>query len=140
MAWHDAEFLGSLSSVAPRTVQASRRDLAGFAAWAGRGGVHGPADVDRVPLRRYLAHRATRGDGRLPRVLKQDESTTLLDEPLAGAGDDPVRRARDDAVLELLYGSGMRVGELCALSVADVDLRRGRAVVWGKGGKQRAVP
>jgi site-specific recombinase XerD len=179
MPWHDAEFLGSLSSVAPRTVEAYRRDLAGFAEWAERGGAHGPTDVDRLLLRRYVAHLATRryakrsiarkvsalrryfgwaarrglvpsdpstslsaprGEGRLPRVLRQDELTVLLDEPTARAGDDPVRRARDDAVLELLYGSGVRVGELCALSVADVDLVRGRAVVWGKGGKQRVVP
>ena len=179
MAWHDAEFLGSLSSVAPRTVEAYRRDLAGFAEWAERGDVRGPEAVDRVLLRRYVAHLASRryakrsiarkvsalrryfkwaarrglveadpstslsaprGDGRLPRVLKQDELTTLLDDPSPRAGDDPVRRARDDAVLELLYGSGMRVGELCALSLGDVDLRRARAIVWGKGGKQRAVP
>jgi site-specific recombinase XerD len=179
MAWHDAEFLGSLSSVAPRTVDAYRRDLAGFAEWAERGGVHGPEAVDRTLLRRYVAHLSTRryakrsiarkvstlrryfrwatrrglvgtdpssslsaprGDGRLPRVLKQDELTALLDEPSAAAGDDPRRRARDDAVLELLYGSGVRVGELCALSVGDIDLARGRAVVWGKGSKQRTVP
>ena len=179
MAWHDAEFLGSLSSVAPRTVEAYRRDLAGFAEWAERGGVQGPDGVDRLLLRRYVAHLATRryakrsiarkvsalrryfrwatrrglvpadpstslsaprGDGRLPRVLKQEELTTLLDEPSARAGDAPVLRARDDAVLELLYGSGMRVGELCALSLGDVDLRQERAIVWGKGGKQRAVP
>ena len=43
-------------------------------------------------------------------------------------------------MLELLYGSGVRVGELCALSIGDVDLDQGRAIVWGKGGKQRAVP
>ena len=179
MAWHDAEFLGSLSSVAPRTVDAYRRDLAGFVEWAERGGVQGPEAVDRTLLRRYVAHLSTRryakrsiarkvstlrryfrwaarrglvgtdpssslsaprGDGRLPRVLKQDELTTLLDEPMAAAGDDPPRRARDDAVLELLYGSGVRVGELCALSVGDIDLARGRAVVWGKGSKQRTVP
>ena len=60
MAWHDAEFLGSLSSVAPRTVEAYRRDLAGFAEWAERGGVRGPAEVDRLLLRRYVAHLATR--------------------------------------------------------------------------------
>jgi integrase/recombinase XerC len=179
MAWHDAEFLGSLSSVAPRTVDAYRRDLAGFADWAERGDARGPEDVDRLLLRRYVAHLATRryakrsiarkvsalrryfawaarrglvaadpstslsaprGEGRLPRVLRQDELTALLDEPTSRAGDDPTRHARDDAVLELLYGSGVRVGELCALSTGDIDLPRGRAVVWGKGGKQRVVP
>ena len=84
---------------------------------------------------------APRGDGRLPRVLRQDELVTLLDDPPAAiADDDPDVRIRDDAVLELLYGSGLRIGELCALGPADLDLDRARAVVWGKGGKQRAVP
>ena len=179
MAWHDVEFIGSLSSVAPRTVEAYRRDLAGFVEWAERGSARGPEDVDRLLLRRYVAHLATRryakrsiarkvsalrryfawtarrglvpadpstslsaprGEGRLPRVLRHDELHVLLDQPAPRADDQPTRRARDDAVLELLYGSGVRVGELCALSVADIDLPRGRAVVWGKGGKQRVVP
>ena len=179
MAWREDEFLGSLGSVAPRTIEAYGRDLAGFVEWAARGDVHGPEQVDRALLRRYVAHLATRrfakrsiarkvsalrryfrwaashdlvgsdpssrlsapsGEGRLPRVLRQDELATLLDDPTPSAIDDPSRRARDDAVLELLYGSGVRVGELCALSVADVDLARGRASVWGKGGKQRIVP
>jgi site-specific recombinase XerD len=43
-------------------------------------------------------------------------------------------------VLELLYGSGLRVGELCGLAPADVDLRARVVIVWGKGGKQRRVP
>ena len=65
----------------------------------------------------------------------------LLDDPPAAiADDDPAIRTRDDAVLELLYGSGIRVGELCDLGPSDLDLERARAVVWGKGGKQRAVP
>jgi len=180
MAWHERAFLASLTSVAPRTIEAYAGDLAGFVEWAGRGGVTDPGDVDRTLLRRYVAHLATRryakrsiarkvsalrryfawatrtrrsdidpssglsaprGDGRLPRVLRQDELTTLLDDPpVAVAGDDPAIRARDDAVLELLYGSGLRVGELCSLCPADLDLDRARATVWGKGGKQRAVP
>jgi site-specific recombinase XerD len=74
-------------------------------------------------------------------VLRQDELNVLLDAPPAAvAGDDPAIRARDDAVLEVLYGSGLRVGELCGLRPADLDLARGRATVWGKGGKQRVVP
>jgi integrase/recombinase XerC len=43
-------------------------------------------------------------------------------------------------VLEVLYGSGLRVAELCALDVSDVDLDRHRLTVWGKGGKQRVAP
>jgi site-specific recombinase XerD len=46
---------------------------------------------------------------------------------------------RDDAVLELLYGSGIRVAELCGLDVGDIDLDRGVVTVTGKGSKQRQV-
>jgi integrase/recombinase XerC len=84
---------------------------------------------------------APSGDGRLPHVLKADELAALLDEPPARVDDDPPDvRLRDDAVLELLYGSGLRIGELCSLRPGDVDLRAGAVTVWGKGGKQRAVP
>jgi integrase/recombinase XerC len=180
MAWHERDFLSSLTSVAPRTVDAYRRDLTGFASWAASEGVAGAAGVDRMLLRRYLAHLAASGyarrsiarkvsalrryfrwaartgvvpadpsttlsspsgDGRLPRVLRQDELTTLLDDPSPSASDDPpVIRSRDDAVLEVLYGSGVRVGELCGLALGDLDLAHERATVWGKGGKQRTVP
>jgi integrase/recombinase XerC len=81
------------------------------------------------------------GDGRLPRVLRDDELDALLDTPPATVADDPPAiRSRDDAVLELLYGSGLRVGEVCGLRVPDLDLERRRATVWGKGSKQRIVP
>lgn len=84
---------------------------------------------------------APRGEARLPRVLQDHELTTLLDAPPARAEvDDPVLRARDDAVLELLYGSGLRVAELCGLRVGDVDPGRRVVRVWGKGGRERQVP
>ncbi|MEY2458724.1 MAG: integrase/recombinase XerC, partial [Acidimicrobiaceae bacterium] len=55
--------------------------------------------------------------------------------------DDPAYlRGRDDAVLELLYGSGLRVSEVCSLKVGDVDPRRKWLSVWGKGAKERRVP
>ena len=47
---------------------------------------------------------------------------------------------RDRAILELLYGSGLRVGEVCGLTTDRVDLERGRVVVMGKGSKERYVP
>ena len=50
------------------------------------------------------------------------------------------RRRRDDAVLEVLYGSGVRVGELCGLDIDSVDLAHGAITVWGKGSKERRVP
>lgn len=49
-------------------------------------------------------------------------------------------RARDRAMLELLYGSGLRVAEACGLTIERVDLPRRRVIVHGKGSKERAVP
>ena len=79
------------------------------------------------------------GGGRLPRVLDQRELNGLLDA--AAPDDEPDwRRRRDDAVLELLYGSGLRVGELCGLQVSALSLATSSATVWGKGAKERRVP
>jgi len=84
---------------------------------------------------------APSGAGRLPRVLRHDELVTLLDDPPGAVeGDADAVRLRDDAVLELLYGSGLRVAELCGLAPDDVDLGARSVVVWGKGSKQRKVP
>jgi site-specific recombinase XerD len=80
-------------------------------------------------------------DGRLPRVLRKDEIEVLLDD--GPPTDDPVEAAvalRDHAVLEVLYGSGLRVSELCGLRPGDVDLARARITVMGKGAKERVVP
>jgi integrase/recombinase XerC len=84
---------------------------------------------------------APKGEARLPRVLRPDELRHLL-EPGAGtppAGDGAVD-LRDTALLELLYGTGLRIAEATAVDVDELDLARGRLVVWGKGGKQRTVP
>ncbi|MDQ3738854.1 MAG: tyrosine-type recombinase/integrase [Actinomycetota bacterium] len=80
------------------------------------------------------------GHGRLPRVLDQRDLTALLDGPVEPEGGPPWRRHRDDAVLEMLYGSGVRVGELCGLDAGALDLTKSAATVWGKGSKQRRVP
>jgi site-specific recombinase XerD len=84
---------------------------------------------------------APAGEGRLPRVLGRAELEALLDRPPARIGEDPEPvRLRDDAVLELLYGSGLRVAEVCGLGPDDVDLGRRVVTVWGKGSRQRQVP
>lgn len=76
----------------------------------------------------------------LPTVLAAQEAIALMDHAAVAADDaDPIA-IRDRAILELLYGTGIRVAELCALDVADID-RGGRAVrVMGKGAKERIVP
>ncbi len=79
------------------------------------------------------------GSGRLPRVLDRRELDQLLDGP--APPDEPVwRRHRDDAVLEILYGSGVRVSELCTLQLDQVRLADRVLIVWGKGSKERRVP
>ncbi|HEY5663909.1 MAG TPA: tyrosine-type recombinase/integrase [Ilumatobacter sp.] len=79
------------------------------------------------------------GPGRLPRVLDRRELEQLLDGPVAA--DEPMwRRHRDDAVLEILYGSGVRVSELCTLDLDQIKLAEQVLVVWGKGSKERRVP
>ena len=81
------------------------------------------------------------GDGRLPRVLDARELDSLLNASSVRGVDEPEwRRRRDDAVLEVLYGSGLRVSELCSLTLSSLDLARGAATVWGKGAKERRVP
>ena len=79
------------------------------------------------------------GRSRLPRVLDRRELDGLLDG--AVPEDEPVwRRRRDDALLEILYGSGVRVAELCELTVEQVRLDERAITVWGKGAKERRVP
>jgi site-specific recombinase XerD len=74
-------------------------------------------------------------------VLTPSEIEVMLDAPAPrAAGVSDAVRLRDDAVLELLYGSGLRVSELTGLDLGDVDLASGIVVVWGKGSKQRRVP
>lgn len=81
------------------------------------------------------------GNGRLPRVLDGRELHGLLEAPSVRDDDEPEwRRRRDDAVLEVLYGSGLRVSELCSLTTRALDLDRHAATVWGKGAKERRVP
>lgn len=94
-----------------------------------------------------------KGESRVPRVLSHSDLDQLLAAPVsAGGSSGPGRPAappaavtgatalRDVAVMEVLYGSGLRVAELCSLSAADMDLARRVVTVWGKGSKQRRVP
>ena len=115
----------------------------------------GMIEID--PARRLSA---PQGDSRLPRVLTKSELQQLLEpEPSAvqATSATPKRSAsrsakpeggrrqraqllRDNAVLELLYGSGLRVSECCGLEITGVDLGEEMVTVWGKGSKERRIP
>jgi integrase/recombinase XerC len=98
-----------------------------FYTWASRRGLV-PADPAAQLARPAVA-------SRLPTVLKSAEADALASAPAADAVG-----LRDRAALELLYGCGVRVAELCSLDVDDVDLESQRIRVMGKGAKERVVP
>lgn len=85
------------------------------------------------PARGVLQPRVPRG---LPRPLSIEDVSALLSAPPLG----PPEGLRDRAILELLYGAGLRVSELVGLDVDDLDLEAGALRVLGKGGKEREVP
>lgn len=100
-----------------------------FTAWAAR--------VGRLASDPGAALGTPRPTRRLPEVLTVGQARQLLD--VDRPGEDP-RWLRDTAVLEVLYATGIRVGELCGLDLDDVDFERGLLRVFGKGAKERAVP
>jgi len=128
-------YVGSLTTrgLARRTIARKASALRRYFAWATRSGL--------IPADPSAGLSAPGSTGRLPRVLRDDELVQVLDDPPGTcATDPPAIRSRDDAVLELLYGSGLRVSEVCGLRPRDIDVDRRRVTVWGKGSKQRVVP
>jgi integrase/recombinase XerD len=161
----------SAARLAPRTVEAYRRDLGSLAGSLG----HSPATATREELERYLAelraeglaastiarrlaaaraffrHRVLIGVAeenpaadvalprrarRLPRTLSPGEAERLIE---AASGTTP-RDLRDRALVELLYGAGLRVSEAVGLERGGVDLDERLVRSIGKGGKERIVP
>ena len=89
----------------------------------------------RIAANPAASLRAPKAARKLPQVLDVDEAVQLVEVPT----DAPLGQ-RDRAFLELLYSSGLRVSELCALRWHDLDLDEGQVTVLGKGSKQRVVP
>ena len=109
----------------------------GFYTWLGRCG--------QVPHNPVVGVRAPKSPKPLPKALGVDDSVQLA--ALQREGVDPVREARDQCMVELLYGSGLRLGELLGLDVTGADPQRGwvdvqaaEVHVVGKGSKRRIVP
>jgi integrase/recombinase XerC len=114
------------------TIARTAASLRSYFQWCAKRGL-----VDSDPSTRLSAPSP---DSRLPRILGHAELRELL-EPTSHAGTGVTAQVdrRDDAVLELLYGSGLRVAELCGLDVDDLDLAHQVITVTGKGSKQRQV-
>ena len=89
-----------------------------------------------VPANPAASIRSPKQPKNLPRHLRPGEIEALLE---AASGEEPLQR-RDRALLELLYASGLRVGEMSSLDWCDVDLDARTLRVIGKGGKERMVP
>ncbi len=122
-----AAYLGTCR-YAPATAARKLSAVRGAYAW-----MHDRGAIERSPAALVPGPRRART---LPATLSADEMARLLDAP---AGTTP-RDLRDRALLELLYGCGLRAAEACDLALADVRLETGSLRVTGKGGKQRVVP
>lgn len=105
----------------------------GFFGWALRDG-----RIETDPSLRLASPKATRP---LPAVLDQHQAAELMQEAATRAAEQegPIG-SRDLAILEMLYGSGLRVSELCALDLTSLDRDRRLVRVHGKGDKDRMVP
>lgn len=90
--------------------------------------------VDRDPTEEIDSPRV---DKSLPKYLTVQEVNILLEQPCKNTGPEGLR---DQAMLELLYATGMRVSELVGLDVDDLDLAEGFVKCLGKGAKERLVP
>lgn len=119
---------GDARSTLARRAAAARS----FFSWAQEEGL-----VTHDPSIRLVAPKRGRT---LPTVASRDAMTQLLDERRRLAEEGEPLALRDHAILELLYGAGIRVSELCGLDIDDVDLDRATARVLGKGSKERVVP
>jgi integrase/recombinase XerC len=103
-----------------------------FTAWLHRTG--------RVPTDPGAALGSPKKHKTLPPVLRADEAVALIRSAADRADDGTAVGLRDVAMLELLYATGIRVGELVGLDIDDVDGERRVIRVFGKGRKERSVP
>src|SRR6202034_3894045 len=112
-----------------------------------------PASVTRAVVTVRSLHRFLLDEGvasndpgaevatpRVPSGVPKALSEAEIDRLLAVVADDTPTARRDRAILEVLYGTGMRISELVGLDLADLGADDGMARVLGKGDKQRLVP
>ena len=139
-------FMGHLfdSGVKPRSIARKLASIKSFYRYLLDSG-----KIERSPLSLVMTPRL---DRKMPDFLSEEEASRLFDQFMPpdakSAGEEDRRKAeeqafelaRDRAVLEVLYGCGLRLSEVTGLEIADVDLAHGYLKVTGKGRKQRIVP
>lgn len=116
--------------LSPRSIARRLSAVRSFFVYLLREGV-----VDANPAVDISAPKAPR---RLPSTLDADQMTRLLESSMPESGDPLL--LRDKAILELLYSSGLRLGELVGLDLTDLDLKDATVRVVGKGAKTRVLP
>ncbi len=118
------------SKLARRSIARKKAALARYFGWLTRN--------KKVKVDPTVGVKTPADKGRLPKVLTAEQLRALLEHH---PSEHPRwRHLRDDAVVEMLYGSGLRVSELCSLDVDSIDGRRCVVRVMGKGNKERQVP
>lgn len=127
---HIRQFISQLhrQGLASRSIQRSLSAMRSFYRYLIREGL-----ADNNPAQ---AVQAPKGEKRLPSTLDVDQMSGLLD----GTSQDTMIGCRDRAMMELFYSSGLRLAELAALDLRDVDFGSQLVHVLGKGNKQRIVP
>lgn len=118
------------SKLARRSIARKKAALARYFGWLSRN--------RKIKVDPTVGVKTPADKGRLPKVLTAPQLRALLEHH--PEGHQHWRHLRDDAVVEMLYGSGLRVSELCLLDIDSIDVRRGVVRVMGKGNKERIVP
>ena len=126
------QYIGFLTTMkmAKRTTGRKLAALRRYFGWLARN--------QKISVDPTIGVRTPSDTGRLPKVLTNEQLGALLHTDDTDQPDWKI--ARDTAVIELLYGSGLRVSELCSLDIDSVNVKQLAVSVMGKGGKERRVP
>jgi site-specific recombinase XerD len=126
------QYIGFLTTMkmAKRTTGRKLAALRRYFGWLARN--------QKISVDPTIGVRTPSDTGRLPKVLTNEQLGALLHTDDTDQPDWKI--ARDTAVIELLYGSGLRVSELCSLDIDSINVKQLAVSVMGKGGKERRVP
>ena len=126
------QYIGFLATMkmAKRTTGRKLAALRRYFGWLARN--------QKISVDPTIGVRTPSDTGRLPKVLTNEQLGALLHTDDTDQPDWKI--ARDTAVIELLYGSGLRVSELCSLDIDSINVKQLAVSVMGKGGKERRVP